>query len=148
MAHPDDFRAIAYAARAIPGQFGLRPHAVAILSGSWSGSHTGDGTETTTSVALTESGGYPPKVRWLNDEDRAVGNLPDGTVEIGPITPAFSGGGTDIASLNASALSRGHTLHLRITGPQHPSGAIYRVLGVECDRAIHYTIRAAPVGNA
>ena len=135
------------AVRAIAGQLGIRLHTVAIVTGAWSGDHTGDGVETQAATPITESGGHPPKVRWLNDEQITVGNLPRGTVEIGPITPAFTGGGTELGMLTAEAIQRGDTVHVRITGPNHPDGAMYRVTDVQSHRAFRYMIQAQPVSS-
>jgi hypothetical protein len=135
------------AVRAIPGQLGLRPHAVAIIQTISSGAHTGDGARSETETAITESGGQPPKVRWLNDEQLALGNLPKGTVLVGPITPAFSSGGTDLATIQGTALLQGDTLHVKITGPKHPNGALYRVTKINADRALRYMITAEPVSE-
>lgn len=133
-------------ARSIAGwQFGIRMHTVAIVTGAWSGDHTGDGVKSESSTAIVEADGQPPKLRWLNDEQITVGNLPKGTCEIGPITPSFAGGGTDIATLNGDALARGETIHVRITGPNHPTGAMYRLTDVKADRPFRYMLQAQPV---
>jgi hypothetical protein len=147
MALRDDLLPLVSSVRSIAGQIGIRMHSVAIVSGSWSGDHTGDGTEDQTATAITEAGGHPPKVRWLNDEQIAVGQLAKGTVEIGPITPSFPGGGTDLATLVGAALTRGETIHLRITGPAHPDGALYRVIDIRADRAFRYMLKASPTSE-
>ena len=126
--------------RAIPDDLGMRPHAVAILTGSWSGDHTGDGTVATSALTLSPN----PKVRWLKDEAIVVAGLEKGSCTIGPITPGFP----DIASLIGSSLTAGDTLHVRITGPKHPSGAVYRVSGSSCDRAFRYMLTCEPVSAA
>jgi len=148
MSFADSLKPILYGARAFAGQLGFRPHAVEILTGAWSGAHTGDGTETATALPIAESGGQPPKTRWLNDEQIALGGLPRGTVEIGPITPSFPGGGTLLATLAGDALVRGETIHVRITGPKHPSGALYRLTSLTADKALSYKLQAQPVATA
>lgn len=140
-------RKLAYSVRAIPGQLGVRPHRVSVLRRSWSGPHVGDGTRTDVEVDIVEAGGQPPKVRWLSDEELAVGSLNPGTVQIGPITPAFPGGGTNLGTLDGSALTAGQVRHLWIVGPQHPNGAAYKVTKLTADRALHYTIQATPAGT-
>ena len=92
-----------------------------------------------------ENNGNPPKVRWLSQKELALGSLPTGSVEIGPITPDFSGGGTALSNFDGSALAEGETLHIEITGPRHPTGALYSVAEIRADRALHWTIVAAPV---
>lgn len=147
-ARRDRYRAIAYRARAIAGeQHGLRPHTASIIQTIWSGAHTGDGSRSETETAIVEAGGQPPKIRWLNDEALALGNLAKGSVQVGPITPLFSGGGTDLVAIQGTALLAGDTLHVRITGPKHPTGALYRITKVDEDRALRYMITAEPVSE-
>lgn len=134
--------------RAIPGQLGLRPHTVSVVSRSWSGGQTGEGDETVVNVPIVEADGRPPKVRWLSNEEIALGGLPSGSVQIGPITPSFSDGGTNLSDLDGSDLETSDTRQLRITGPQHPNGALYRVKALNADSALHYTIVAVPAGSS
>lgn len=143
----EQLRGPLYAARAIAGTLGLRPHTVAIVVGTWSGTYTGRGSLTNATTAITEAGGHPPKIRKLNDEELALGQLDRGVVQIGPITPAFSGGGTDMATL-AGDLAAGQTRHVLITGPEHPNGAMFRITAVDADSALHWMIRAEPVADA
>lgn len=147
MSAADAYRAICFQARAIPGQFGLRPHTVEVGIGSWSGTGTGGGHGTTTWVTIAESGGFPPKVRQLKGDEIAIGNLADGAVRIGPITPDFPGGGTSVAVIMAEAIATGQTRHLRITGPMHPNGALYAIKSTDFTAALHYFITAEPISQ-
>lgn len=140
-------RKLAYSVRAIPGQLGVRPHRVSVLKRSWSPSHPGDGDRLDVETALTEAGGQPPKVRWLSDEELTVGSLNPGTVEIGPVTPAFPGGGTNLGTLDGSAIQAGEARYLWIVGPMHPQGAIYKITKLTADRALRYMIQATPAGT-
>lgn len=144
----DRYRRIVHQVRHLPGVHGLRPHTVEILLGSWSGTHTGDGTETTTATEITERNGLPPKVRWLTTEEIAVGALASGTIEIGPITPDCSVGGTSLATILQTSIATGETRHLRITGPAHPDGALYVVENVSTGSALHYMVQAKPASDA
>lgn len=144
----DRYRAIAWQYRHLPGDYGLRPHTVEIGIGSSTGTHTGDGGVTTVWTPIVESGGVPPKCHWLSDKELAFGQLAAGAVRVGPITPDFPGGGTSVATLTASAAATGQTRHLRITGPQHPSGALYAITGTDFSAALHFYITATPVGSA
>jgi hypothetical protein len=141
----DDLKPLVNAIRAVPGELGLRPHTVNVLVGSWSGSHTGEGSVTVGDTAVLESG-QNPKVRWLKQEERALADLPEGACEIGPLTPSYPGGGFTLSTI--TTFSRGETLHLRIVGPQHPSGAVYRVIKINADRALHYSMQAVPASSA
>lgn len=148
MALADDLKSIVFQMRAIPGSLGLRPHAVAIVTETWSGEHTGEGTRTQVVTAITEADGQNPKVRWITDEEKAVGELADGTVEVGPITPSNGSVGTLLATLTQPNLATGATRYLRITGPSHPDGAKYRIKRVSSERALRYMVRAEPVTEA
>lgn len=143
----DRYRRIAHHARHLPGVHGLREHTVEVAVASWDGTYTGDGDETVTWTAVTERGGHSPKVRWLNDEQLALGALPKGTCRIGPITPQFSAGGTPLATLTGAAATRGQTFRIRITGPRHPDGALYLLAATEEDRALHTYLTAKPVAD-
>lgn len=138
-----ELRKTLYAARSIAGRLGFRVHTVSIVKRFAYGEHTGDLDEMAL-IPLTEQDGYSPKTSWLNGEELAVGGLPAGTVEIGPITPAFPGGGTDLSVLTGGDLTTGDMLQLLITGPNHPDGALYRIKDIKADKALNYKITAIP----
>lgn len=139
----DRYRRIAASKRPLPGKHGLRPHTVAIITRYSFGQHTGD-IDMSSLIPLTEQDGQPPKVRWLNGEQLALSGLAKGAIDIGPITPEFNGGGTAISAFDGTPLDTGDVLHLLITGPTHPNGALYKVVDITSDRALHYTLRATP----
>ncbi len=111
----DTLRGILFRVREIPNRFGLRPYSAALVKGVWSGSATGSGDETVMTVPITENFGAPPKIRWLNSEELALGNLPKGSLEIGPITP----NDTLMQYLAAAqaSVAVGDTIHVQVTGP-------------------------------
>jgi hypothetical protein len=131
--------------RGIPGELGLRPHTVEIVTRTYAGAHTGEGAMSETATPLTHENDQPPRCRWLNDEQRALAGLVKDACDIGPVTPANTAGGTELASIDGTDLTRGGTLHLRITGPNHPDGALYRIIRIRRDKALSYLIRAEPV---
>jgi hypothetical protein len=141
----DDLKPLLHSLRSLPGQLGLRPHTVSIVTRVWSGDHTGEGTMTETVTPLEHDDNQPPRCRWLNDEQRALAGLVKDAVDIGPFTPGFSSGGTELAALDGRDLDTGNTLHLRITGPNHPTGALYRISRITRDRSLRYLVRAEPV---
>lgn len=144
----DRYRRLANRIRAIPGQrFGLRPYTVAVLLKEYSGTYTGDGTETETETAIVEANGQPPKVRFLKDEERALADMPAGSVEVGPITPDFAGGGTAIATLKQSSAAAQDAVQWKLTGPEFPNGALFVAEGFKTDRALHYRVRLRPVAS-
>ena len=142
----DRYRRIAGRARRIPGEHGLREHHVSVVIARTGGTYTGDGGRWESASEILEHG-HPPRVRWLKQDELALAQLPSGTVEIGPITPANSDGGTAITLFDGSQIEIGAVELLRITGPQHPKGADYRKVSSSADRALHFTIRAIPAGT-
>tara|TARA_R100001163_G_scaffold64608_1_gene59268 strand:- start:4695 stop:5135 length:441 start_codon:yes stop_codon:yes gene_type:complete len=134
----DDIRKLCFELRAIPGRdFEIRPYTVKVVLRQWSGDEPGQGVETVTSIDITESDGQPPKVRWLTDEEIAVGGYDQSTVEVGPITPSFPGGGTLITTLGQDPPP--NTLFdFVLTGPQYPDGAIYRLKALHSDKTFQY----------
>lgn len=147
MALAGSLRSLATSIRGIPGRLGTHEHTVSVVTSSWSGSHIGEGTRTDTPYAVVEGGGQPPHVRWLDDEERAVGGLPNGMVEIGPITREHPGGGTSLSLFDGSGLSTGGVVTLIITGPRHPTGARYIVTDTDVG-AIGFKVRAKPVAGS
>lgn len=144
----DTLLPVVYSTRSIPGQLGLRPHAVFLVTTTWPGAQTGEGTKTVSAVPLTEANGYPPKVRWLKTETLVLEGLDAGSCVIGPITPDFSGGGNSIGVIEGASTANQSTFHIVIVGPTHPSGAKYRVVASSSDHALHYTLTASPVAGA
>lgn len=139
------FLAIVSRARGIPGSLGLRPFTVAIRTGQWNGVNTGRGAEGVDLFPITEANGQGPKLRQLNGEELALSGLAKGSIAIGPITPAFPGGGTDISAFGQQ-LSAGETLHLVVTGPgTKADGDLYSIKVLTTDHALHWSITAEPV---
>lgn len=139
----DELLPIVYDARGIAGELGFRTHTAAIVVASTSGTHTGDGSRTETVTALVEGNSQPPRIKWLKDDEVALGQLPKGSVTVGPITPTY----TSLDLLNGTDMNDGEVRLLRITGPNHPDGADYTIHGVSADRALRYMITAYPVGS-
>ena len=141
----DSLKAIAFNVRSIPGQMGLRTHSVTLVSTTWTGPATGDGTKVVTSTLLTEANGQNPKVRWEHGNELGLNALDANTVTIGPITSDFSGGGTSLSMLTGLTTATASTFHLVINGPQYPGGTKFKITTVDADAALHYTIYAQPV---
>jgi hypothetical protein len=143
MALADDLKTLARNVRAIPGQFGIRPHRVYLVTDEWDGPYYGDGALTREQVELVEGDNQPPKVRQLNDERRALGDLAGGSVEIGPVTPPDAGSVAASAFRGADLTNGFNGLKLRIVGPT--GDALYVIKGLDLSRAIHWTITAEPL---
>jgi hypothetical protein len=140
----DDLKPVVFVGRGLAGEYGFRPHTVEVVVSYWSGQHTGEGHDGDEVTAITEGNGYPPKVRVMNAEEIALGNLPNDTLEIGPITPEFSGGGTP-DSLLFGKLPQGATRYIRVTGPIAPNGAMYRIKASRRDRSLRRILHVEPV---
>ena len=145
MSAADGFRKALYGARAIAGTLGLRPYTVSVSVRSWSGDVVGEGIASVSTTAITESAGQPPKVRWLSGEDIALGGFASGSVEVGPITPSFPGGGTAIATITGNGATTGQLMHFTLTGPEFPNGARYSLKDISSDRALHYMLTLEPI---
>lgn len=126
--------------RAIPGKLGLRTYSVAVEVSVSAGTELGEGARTVTTTTVTETSGQPPKVRWLSNREIALGGYEDGTVEVGPITPDYHGGGAAIATLYPNP-SVNTTVRWILTGPAYgASGARFRVRNVTHDKALNYRV--------
>lgn len=135
--------------RSIPGQLGLRPHRVFLVTSVWSTSSgdtstPGVGSKSTSETELLE-GGRSPKVRQLNDERLALSNMPAGTLEIGPITPgdATTPNRLTAAQILGKDLLDKDRMYVRVTGPL--GDAIYRVAKTNMDKALHFTLTISPL---
>lgn len=139
-------RKLAYELRAMAGRdFEIRPYTVSVVTKVWSGSQPGEGSATTTTTAITEDDGQPPKVRVLNDEQIALGGLPRGAVKVGPITPDFPGGGTAFDTLSPASLDAGDSFYYVLTGPDYPSGARFVLKEAQADRTFGYFVTLVPM---
>lgn len=141
----DSLRPLAKAIRAIPGQYGVRTHRVYVVSSSFGGAYTGDGAREDESFELVEGDNQPPKVRWLKADEITVGNLPAGSVSIEHITPDRDGSTTIRDAISGAEIGTGGLRYLKIVGPNHPTGALYRVTSRNFEAALHYTVTASPV---
>lgn len=142
MTFADDLLPVAFDARGIAGSLGLRVHTVALLVTYYSGQHTGEEAIGDELTPLVEGDGYPPRVRQMKDEELALGNLQPGTLEVGPLTPEFSGGGVSDETL-FGVLPTGATRYVVITGPLAPNGAKYEIIASRRDKPLRRVLRIA-----
>jgi hypothetical protein len=150
-ARRERYQRIANRARRIPGEHGLRPYTVQIVVGTWSGAYVGGGSKIEQLETISEQG-HPPKVRFLNEEALALSGsigeqLLKGSCTVGPITPAYPGGGTALSEL-LPAVAAHQTVHVVLTGPSYPRGAKFLIKEVKTDRALHWTLVCEPVEGA
>lgn len=130
-----------YKVRGKIGRMGFRVHTVELLNEYFDVDETDSDFAGSTRTPIVEASGQPPKVVWKKADDVGFGNAMENIVEIGPITPAFPGGGTGLTTLMGE-LARGETRNLWIVGPKVPNGARYRILDVKADKALRYMITA------
>ncbi len=134
-------RRLAYKVRAIPGKLGFRPYTVWLEVSVSAGAELGEGARTTTTTQITEADGQPPRVRWLTNQELSLGNYRDGTIEIGPITPDFPGGGHAISSLHPDP-SVNTTVRWVLYGPHMAAtGSRFRVRDFKTDKTLSYLVR-------
>lgn len=146
MANVDNFRRIAERARGIPGRFGLREHSVDVVHTWWDGENGGARGNKNESVTRLLVGGYNPKVSFPSQRDIALNLMSFGTITIGPFTPqTLDGLGISRDLINRDPMELSDTLHLIVTGPQHPEGCKYKIQNVNVEKAIHFTIVASTV---
>jgi len=141
----DDLKPLLSNARSIAGTLGLRPYTVAVQVVSHSGTYTGEGTETDTSTSILEYNGQPPKVRTLSGDELALGNLAQGSWEIGPITPDYATGGTTWETLVGGTATDGQQVHIILTGPEFPDGERFVIVNTASDHALHFKIQVSPL---
>lgn len=140
MSFRDDLRTVVAEIRSIPNEFGVRPYSVAVRVNEWSGDERGDGdqtsTKTSTTTAITEANGAPPKVRWLTDEQLALAGVEHGAelIEVGPITP----GNTLHATITQTPTNG--TVEWIVTGPRYPSGAIFTMKELKDHRGYQFRV--------
>lgn len=136
MSFAESLKPALYRIRAIPGSLGLRPYSVKAVNIDYGPGFT---SPTETETTITEYGGQNPKVRWLTAEEKTVGGYSDGTIRVGPITPGDGTVGTLLATLLRTP-AVGDAARFVVTGPEHPSGAAYKLNEISTDKALHYTM--------
>jgi len=147
MTFAEDLLPALEAGRALAGELGLHPVRVYVVTRNWTGTMPGEGAASDTETELLESG-QSPKVQTLSGEAIAVNQLPEGTLSIGPLTPSYTTGGTSLATLATGTLGAAQERWLKLTGGIHGTeGQAYRIVDVSADSALHYTVRAHPLGR-
>lgn len=144
MAASDKYRRIADRYRALPDKFGLREHTVTLVYSRWTGGRIGEGEEELTEYPITVGSGAPPKVRFPSQREIALGAMSEGSVSIGPFTPEYGTGGVKRSMFDCSTLKPGEGMHIRVMGPQHPTGCLYRIKNNNVDRALRVTLTCIP----
>lgn len=142
-----DLKPAIEAIRGIPADLGLYVYDVYARTSSRAGAFGLEGTETVSETQVT-NGGKRVKVRVLNVEELALGQLGKGSLKVGPITPDYSLGGTTLSSIAGMSLAEQEQFRFRVVGPDIPNGAEFRLSRVEADWALHYTLTLEPIADA
>lgn len=150
MSLKDDLLPLIDDLRSIPGELGFRPYSVVIRITTWSGQRAGEGTITSTADTRLLVGGQNPKVREVRTKDDVVGNTDYANTlwEIGPITPAFPGGGYNLSVLNPKNDGSTKTTQYILKGPGlPPNGLICVRTEDDVDRPLRAAIRVKSSGR-
>lgn len=139
----DGFRQLAHDFGSLPGEFGMHPYTVSIVTKGWSGSDTGKGTATETVTPVTRANGQPPKVREISLRRIALGiGFEVGDMEIGPVTPVL---GVAWADLLQTALANNSEALIRLTHTETGEATDYRIHNVQKGKALSVRIIVKPV---
>lgn len=132
-------RKLADRIRKIPNsRFGLRPHTVALIQTLWINPD-----ESAPDPLPILNGGENPKVRFLTMKERYASALGEHSIEVGPITPEFDGGGYTAEQLFPKSPTFGGqgTVHYLVTGPgMKVEGSKYAVRECKFDGALGYRL--------
>jgi hypothetical protein len=136
--------------RAIAGELGFRPYEVYVRVETHAGPRPGYGPRTVTDTRLLV-GGQNPKVREIRSKDVIAGTTEstDAVYEIGPVTPAFGGGGVSLDTLAPPKTSTPTTIYYVIKGPGMPAtGLLCQRTEDDVDRPLRAVVRVRSAGKA
>jgi len=144
------YRRIANEKRAIPHARGLREFEVYTVRIQYSESLQ-RGEPASVVTRITNGGGINPKVRSVNDEQRALSGLPEGSIIVGPITPEYADGtgtgGTPYETLDPE-LDDGDQFNYVTVGPgTPPGGSRYELVSVDPDHALRFMVTLKRVAD-
>jgi hypothetical protein len=125
----DDLLPTVYNGRAIAGAYGFRSYQAKLVF-EWADPESGDGTIVREEFAIVEAGGQSPRVKQAKGEDIPFGNAPGNLWTVGPITPAFAGGGFDTSKF-VRALEDGESRFVFLRGPLYPAWERFSIVHVE-----------------
>lgn len=149
MGFRDNIRKLAFNLRRLPGErFQIRPYTIEVHVTTWSGAKPGEGVKTTTSTPIVEAHGQPPKIRWLSDEELALAAIGSATIEVGPVTPDFPGGGTSWDTLTQASAPTNALVRYWLVGPEFPDGAYFERIGGDSSKAFGYKLRLQRIAKS
>lgn len=124
----------------IPKEFGFRPYTVSVVKSSTDGNlWTGENPTSETVTPILEDG-YNVKVRTLSERDYFLGAPRSASLEVGPITPSFDGGGTSLDVINPP-YAEGTNIYYLVEGPGYADGGSKFVkTSINTDKTLKYML--------
>lgn len=144
----DDMLPVLDELRGLADEFGLRPITVTVRTRVYSlpPGDVGATLLSTTNTAVTPTPVVKPARLYRDDEAIRDGEYADATgqprllrYDIGPITPAYSGGGFDASSLMPNDTNT-RRVTIVLVGGQHGAGEEYRVMKVDDSKPFRITL--------
>lgn len=135
----DKLKPVVYRARSIIGILGFRQDRVFLLTDWYAPDGVWEGYANKREIVEARS--QPPKVHQVTFQDVPFGAHTPDIIDIGPVTPAFPGGGTDLDDFLAP-VEAGDVRHILRVGPSCPDGKKYRILRILTEKSLRYMIRA------
>lgn len=136
-------------ARSLLDGVGLREFRAYLRVRDWSGGQAGHGTMTETRTELTVANGGKPKVVALSPRQVVAsgGQLGDTMFEIGPLTPAYPGGGVTPEDVNPPKV-KGREMHYILVGPGLPAeGAVCKLVSANHSSPFRVMLRVQQTGE-
>ena len=140
--------------RGLPGQLGLRPFGVNVVSRTWTGPRPGLGTSSdTVKPTRVDLGTFSVNLRLLTSQEIIASNslYEQQDVEIGPITPPYTGSSVDndaISIFDPPVGSTGFELLFKVTGPGYATtGTWFRKVSQNVTRNFRYTFVLRQTGE-
>ena len=148
----DSFLSDIDAIRGIADELGTTPYTVSVRVVTYSGTRVGDGTRTVTDSPVKVAGGSRnPMVALVTSKDVvASGGLYTATdLKVGPLTPAYAGGGMATGTLDPVQGTVPTEVYYVVTGPDIPAGGVlYKRVGGEMASATQYFVILRSLGTA
>lgn len=105
----------------IPGALDLRPYSVTVRVRTWTGARPGIGTYTDADTVLMNAG-VNPRVQVISTKDviASGGRYAAGDFRIGPLTPAYTSGGTSLDVIDPPRATTAREVFFILSGPGFP----------------------------
>lgn len=135
--------------RGIPAELGLHRYQVWVRKTTWAGARPGLGAPTVTDTRLLVDG-KDPHVREVRMKDVIAGDAAKTFTmfEIGPLTPAFQGGGHTDEQLSPQQTGQAVEIHYVVKGPgMPPTGGVCMRVDDTTDKPMRRMVRVKTIGK-